>query len=93
MIKVLYEDNHLLCIEKPCNIPTNSDDSNDDLTEKEKEYINALYYDRNIGMTEKIKEFLKDNKKVFVTVGSAHVIGNNGIIDLLGNDYTIELIK
>ena len=44
MIKVLYEDNHLLCIEKPCNIPTNSDDSNDeDVLSLCKEYIKEKY--------------------------------------------------
>ena len=44
MIKVLYEDNHLLCVEKPCNIPTNSDDSNDeDVLSLCKKYIKDKY--------------------------------------------------
>lgn len=29
MIKVLYEDNHLLCIEKPINMPAQPDSSHD----------------------------------------------------------------
>ena len=30
MIKILYEDNHLLVVEKPINIPVQSDISGDD---------------------------------------------------------------
>ena len=29
MINILYEDNHLLVIEKPVNIPVQADDSHD----------------------------------------------------------------
>ena len=44
MIKVLYEDNHLLCIEKPINIPTNSDNSHDeDVLSLCKKYIKEKY--------------------------------------------------
>lgn len=44
MISVLYEDNHLLCIEKPVNIPTNSDNSNDeDVLSLCKKYIKEKY--------------------------------------------------
>ncbi len=28
-ISILYEDNHIIVVEKPCNIPTQADDSND----------------------------------------------------------------
>ena len=29
MINILFEDNHILVVEKPCNIPVQADDSND----------------------------------------------------------------
>ena len=39
-MKVIYEDNHLLVIDKPCNIPMQLDESNDkDLLTMAKEYI------------------------------------------------------
>ena len=38
---------------------------------------------RNYKMTEKIEGFLKTKKDHFVVVGSGHVIGNEGIVDLL----------
>lgn len=39
-INVLYEDNHLLMVEKPINIPVQADDSKDeDLLSMLKDYI------------------------------------------------------
>ena len=44
MIKILYEDNHLLGIEKPVNVPVNSDDSRDpDLLSMGKAYLKEKY--------------------------------------------------
>ena len=44
MIKVLYEDNHLLGVEKPVNVPINEDASCDeDLLSLSKEYIRVKY--------------------------------------------------
>ena len=41
-INVIYEDNHLLVVEKPINIPTQEDDSKDiDFLTMLKDYINA----------------------------------------------------
>lgn len=43
-IKILYEDNHLLVVVKPSNMPVCQDDSNDiDLLSKLKEYIKVKY--------------------------------------------------
>lgn len=45
MIKVLYEDNHLLCVEKPVNVPVQADASGDmDLLTMCKDYIKAKYH-------------------------------------------------
>lgn len=44
MINVLYEDNHLLVVEKPVNVPVQEDDSKDpDFLNMLKEYIKVKY--------------------------------------------------
>ena len=44
MINIIYEDNHLLIVEKPINIPVQEDESNDkDLLTILKEYIKEKY--------------------------------------------------
>lgn len=44
MIKVIYEDNHLLVVEKPINIPVQADDSGDlDFLTMLKDYIRNKY--------------------------------------------------
>lgn len=44
MIKIIYEDNHLLVVEKPINIPTQKDESNDlDFLTILKDYIKNKY--------------------------------------------------
>ena len=44
MMNVLYEDNHLLCVEKPANVPVCEDESRDyDLLSMAKDYIREKY--------------------------------------------------
>ena len=44
MINVIYEDNHLLVVEKPVNIPVQGDSSNDeDLLTMLKQYLKEKY--------------------------------------------------
>lgn len=44
MIRVLYEDNHILVVEKPCNVPVQEDDSHDlDLLTICKTYLKEKY--------------------------------------------------
>jgi uncharacterized protein YbaP (TraB family) len=47
------------------------------------ELLNKFFYARNIKMVEKIKQFMKSEKKCFVIIGSGHLIGERSIIDLL----------
>ncbi|MFH1049944.1 MAG: TraB/GumN family protein [bacterium] len=42
-----------------------------------------LYTQRNIRMAKKIEDYLKTNKTYFVVVGAAHLIGDEGIVELL----------
>ncbi len=43
----------------------------------------ALFDDRNINMANQISEYIKANKSLFVVVGAGHIIGENGIVELL----------
>ncbi len=47
------------------------------------EIYNELITKRNYMMTKKIEGFLKTKKDYFVVVGAGHVIGKEGIVDLL----------
>ncbi len=57
------------------------------LTEEEKalleEYNTALLTERNKGMTEKLVDYIKSGKTVMLVVGTAHFLGNDGIVSLL----------
>ena len=58
------------------------------------EYNKALTTDRNIGMTDKLIDYFENNKKVFFMVGAAHLIGDDGIANLLINEgYTVTQIN
>ena len=48
--------------------------------------------ERNFKMVEKIEDYLKSNDKYFIIVGAAHLVGENGIINLLirKNKYFIK---
>ncbi len=44
MLNVLYEDNHIIVVEKPCNIPSQADKTGDiDMLSMVKEYIKEKY--------------------------------------------------
>jgi hypothetical protein len=45
--------------------------------------MQKIDYDRNINMVKKIEDYLIDDKKHFIVVGAAHLIGEKGIISLL----------
>ena len=63
-------------------------------TEEEREYQSKMINERNQKMANKLEEFLNNDQEVFMIVGLAHVIGKDGIIELLENkNYKINLIK
>ena len=70
-------------------------DTEEEMTEEEQQFFDAIFTNRNIHMTEVIEQYLSENKEVFVVVGEAHVVPEGGIIDTLtktGN-YKIEVVK
>lgn len=46
-------------------------------------FHNLFYTERNYKMTEKVEGYLKDSKTYFVVAGAAHMVGEEGIIELL----------
>ena len=79
--------------EKIVNI-LNEEQTEENMTEEEIIYNNAMLQDRNVVMANAIESYLKNDKNVFVVVGAAHVVGKSGIIDILDNKgYKISLIK
>ncbi|OGO20132.1 MAG: hypothetical protein A2Z15_03040 [Chloroflexi bacterium RBG_16_50_11] len=54
-------------------------------------YYEMMYDQRNLKMLEKIEEFLADDEIYFVVVGAGHLVGENGLINLLKNKgYKVE---
>jgi len=48
-------------------------------------FYKKLNDDRNVRMVEKIISMLKTDKKYFIVVGAIHMVGKNGIVQLLKN--------
>ncbi len=56
--------------------------------------INFIMNDkRNFKMLPKIEDYLKDDKNYFVVVGAAHLIGENGLINLLTKQNKYKIIR
>ncbi|MFN2100732.1 TraB/GumN family protein [Altererythrobacter sp. MF3-039] len=54
----------------------------------------ALLTDRNIAMAAKVEQMLKDERKYFVAIGAAHLIGETGLPSLLGKQgYRIRRLQ
>jgi uncharacterized protein YbaP (TraB family) len=50
-----------------------------------------LVIERNRKMVSKIEEYLKEKETFFVIVGAGHLVGNQGIIELLkGKGFLLE---
>jgi uncharacterized protein YbaP (TraB family) len=54
-------------------------------------YYDILYTGRNGGLLQKIEEYLASDDIHFVVVGAAHLVGENGLLNLLQNKgYNVE---
>ena len=66
-MKVIYEDNHLLVVEKPVNIPVQADSSRDmDLLTMRKQYIRDKY---------------DKPGNVYLEIGRAHVLNSSHTLE------------
>lgn len=75
----------------------NVSQNNEELTAEQKklveEYQNALTHDRNKKMGEKAVSYIDSGKNVFVAVGTAHIIGDTGIVKYLKDKgYKVEKV-
>ena len=53
--------------------------------------LEKLVYERNRKMTSKIEDFLRTRETYFVVVGAGHLVGDQGIIEILkGKGYFVE---
>ena len=63
-------------------------------TEKVRNYLNVLYYNRNIHMKDTLINSINNGKHNFIGVGVRHLYGRKGIIQLLRDDgYLVECMK
>lgn len=59
-----------------------------------KEYENTFLTQRNLQMTKAAARYMVEGKTVFFTVGLLHMLGDNGIVELLKKSgYTVERVK
>ena len=57
------------------------------------EYNKKLIDERNVGMAKAAEEYIESGDTVFFAVGSGHMLGDAGIVNLLKNDgYKVERI-
>ncbi|NIM12508.1 MAG: hypothetical protein GTO45_10420 [Candidatus Aminicenantes bacterium] len=55
-----------------------------------KDLYKKIADDRNVGMVDKIDNYLRQGKRCFVVVGAAHMVGKKGIVQLLKDKgYTV----
>jgi uncharacterized protein YbaP (TraB family) len=83
-----WKNGDVKTIENMINIPPTSDKK---LNEK---IMNALLYDRNINMANKIEKYLTQKETYFIVLGAGHYVGMKSIIDILqktGNYYIKRL--
>lgn len=53
--------------------------------------LDKLFFERNLNMASKIKNYLNTEDKYFIVVGAGHLVGDRGIINLLRNaNYKIK---
>lgn len=70
------------------------DNINAQLEKLQAEYNKAMSSDRNKGMIEVAKGYLESDQTVFVAVGLAHLLAQDGLVNGLRQaGYTVELVK
>lgn len=69
------------------------DEIPENLIDDMKQFMDKVYYSRNIGMAEKAAEYIKNGDNIFFMVGIFHFAGDKGIPALLTDmGYTVEKV-
>ncbi len=59
-----------------------------------KDYYSKTIYERNASMKDKLVELFDQDKKVFFMVGTAHIVGENGVANLLEKEgFTVTQVN
>ena len=79
-------------------VETDEVDIDEELSLEDKEIVKNYNYEmidkRNVGMKDKFESYFENNQKVLFIVGAAHIIGDNGIANLLIKDgYNVVAIN
>ena len=79
-------------------VETDEVDIDEELSLEDKEINKNYNYEmidkRNVGMKDKFESYFENNQKVLFIVGAAHIIGDNGIANLLIKDgYNVVAIN
>lgn len=66
----------------------------DNMEEMMNNYNNTFIYQRNIEMTNKAESYFNEGKNVFFVVGTAHIIGDDALVDLLiERGYSVQQVN
>ncbi|MBQ4561186.1 MAG: TraB/GumN family protein [Clostridia bacterium] len=77
-----------------CEYLDESDEFDEGMEELYTEYETAMVLERNLLMTEFAANALEEGEELFICVGAAHVVGDDGIAALLEKQgCTVEIIK
>ena len=57
------------------------------------EFLDKFIYQRNKIMVKEIEKYLKSEGRYFVVVGAAHLVGKNGIINMLKNTKKYQIVQ
>lgn len=68
-------------------------DLDENILEMLEDYNYKMLTDRNNSMTKKVDDYFKNKKNVFVVVGAAHIVGEDGLANQLQElGYSVEIV-
>ncbi len=62
-------------------------------TQEEGKYLETLFGDRDVKMTNKIEEILAEDKSGFIILGAGHFVNDTGIINRLATSKKYKVVK
>ena len=81
-----YKNGNMSVMESLIGTGRNANYGSEELNAAMKDYDKKMYTDRNRVMADAVKQFLSEDKRTFVVVGCAHMLGSDGIVSLLASE-------